>query len=1502
MYPFSPHTCLKLVSIILILFGVTRTNAQNTPTNNSRPTASPATIPSSYSATTINYVRTWEPSMPSNDTAAVSNPARTTKEVKQSTQYFDGLGRPIQVVSKGLSSSGKDLVTTSIYDNFGRETYKYLPYVPQTGNTSDGKFKTDPFNVQKAFYQDNNLNPGVKDESIFYSQVDFEPSPLNRVLNTYAAGNSWSKTGGNHPVKHQYLVNNISDSVRIWDIVDPVPTSTRFYDAGQLHKSVMIDESGNQTIEYKDKENRLILKKMQLSDSPGTAHTGWLSTYYVYDGLGNLRFVIPPLAVEKISSNWSLSAVADELCFQYRFDGRNRMIEKKVPGAGLAEMVYDLRDRLVFSRDGNLKARNQWQVTFYDGLNRPIETALYNSSATRDALQTSLNTSTGTGSTSYQAPGIKDLVVATDDRNSYVATNSVTIESGFDSGNGNTRDFYIDSNLKGDLINLTVSNPLPNIPSTALTPLTYTFYDNYTYPGVQTPTSGDFPKPLAGNNPYPEPVTGTSAMTKPLVTGTKVRIVDTDQWLTTTTWYNDKGRIIHVVSDNIAGGKDITTTLYDFSGKVLSTYQRHTNPRSGVSPQTTVLTMKEYDQAGRLISVKKRLNDNASLERTIATNEYDELGQLKTKALGLQASGQAIEQLSYEYNIRGWLKSLNKDYLNSGSILSHFGEELNYDYGFTGRNYNGNLSGSRWKGWNDPLPRAYGYSYDRVNRLTQAYFTQQNTSGSQWTQDKMDFTVRWINYDANGNITKMSQKGMDGINIVPMDQLLYSYTSNSNKLSAVFDTSAISSPLGDFKDGNKTGNDYSYDPNGNLSKDLNKSISTISYNHLNLPTQIDFGSKGVVRYQYDAVGNKLKKEITDYTKSPTKITTINYISGFVYQNDTLQYLAHDEGRVRLFLKTGQAPQYIYDYFLKDRLGNVRLVLTEQSDLSVYTATMEAPLAAEENALFSNIETTRTPKPVGYPSGGTTEDNKSVARLNVKEEGRKIGPSIVLRVMRGDTIQIGTNAFYKSTGPVDKQPTESLTENMLADLVQAFGGNVNNSSNHSISSSNNSTPFNTNFYNNDYRKLKEKDPDQNRQDKPKAYLNFVLFDDQFNLVDANSGVKQVQGEPDQLQTLGQDKMPIEKSGFLYVYTSNESPQDVFFDNIVVTQATGKVLEETHYYPAGLAMAGISSNVLKGKNYPENRMKFHGKELQNKEFSDGSGLEWYDYKNRFYDQQLGRFFAADPLADKFPYYSTYQFAGNEFPNATDIDGLEPWYTRDGSLAKGISGPYDPAAMNKRGLYTAAQTEQARNAPPPDPRQPTIRETMDCPQCKVIAKEIANEKEYNRRLWESRDGYAFNIIKSAVDAAAWEYAGAKVAEGLGALGSALGKMSFGAARVNPFVEGLTPVMKGAIGEALTKDVLATQFKGADILEQVTIKMDGATMRADFVVVKDGKILGVFESKVDGGTLSNGQKLFFNDGEKGVFTGKNAGALEGQSVDPNKVQKAVYRWDTRNGTFVAF
>jgi RHS repeat-associated protein len=436
-----------------------------------------------------------------------------------------------------------------------------------------------------------------------------------------------------------------------------------------------------------------------------------------------------------------------------------------------------------------------------------------------------------------------------------------------------------------------------------------------------------------------------------------------------------------------------------------------------------------------------------------------------------------------------------------------------------------------------------------------------------------------------------------------------------------------SAKLGDFIDGTNTGNDYSYDSNGNLVLDQNKGIGTISYNYLNLPTTITITGKGGISYQYDATGNKLKKTVVDNTVTPSKTTVTDYIGGFVYKQDALELVSHEEGRIRPVYLTGEPVKYSFDYFEKDHLGNVRMVLTDQKDLSVYSATMETAVATKETALFSNVEETRAEKPVGYPEDKTTETNAFVAKLNAKTGGKKIGPSLVLRVMAGDTVQINAKAFYKSGGPQDNGVTPPV-EDMLAGLVQAFSSGTAADGSHATGGVDNATPFNSDFYNNSYRRLKEKNSDAINPDRPKAYLNFVLFDDQFKLVEDNSGVRQVKATPDELQELKVEPVVMEKSGFLYVYTSNETEQDVFFDNVVLALESGPVLEETHYYPFGLTMAGISSNALKGANYAENRKKYNGIE-HTKEFD----LNTYDAFFRNLDPQLGRWWQIDPKPTKF-----------------------------------------------------------------------------------------------------------------------------------------------------------------------------------------------------------------------------------------------------------------------------
>jgi len=145
-----------------------------------------------------------------------------------------------------------------------------------------------------------------------------------------------------------------------------------------------------------------------------------------------------------------------------------------------------------------------------------------------------------------------------------------------------------------------------------------------------------------------------------------------------------------------------------------------------------------------------------------------------------------------------------------------------------------------------------------------------------------------------------------------------------------------------------------------------------------------------------------------------------------------------------------------------------------------------------------------------------------------------------------------------------------------------------------------------------------------------------------------------GSTQTVTILGSSMIAAPANGYAYIYVSNESRNPVFIDNFQVLHRPGRIVQDVSYYPFGLVQAGISSSAANGS--PTNRYKYNGKEEQRQEFSNGSGLEMYEYKYRFYDHQIGRFISQDALADKYPHYTPYQFAGNQVPNAIDLDGLE------------------------------------------------------------------------------------------------------------------------------------------------------------------------------------------------------------------------------------------------------
>ncbi|MCR6722580.1 MAG: hypothetical protein NVV59_20310 [Chitinophagaceae bacterium] len=386
-------------------------------------------------------------------------------------------------------------------------------------------------------------------------------------------------------------------------------------------------------------------------------------------------------------------------------------------------------------------------------------------------------------------------------------------------------------------------------------------------------------------------------------------------------------------------------------------------------------------------------------EITILKNEYDAIGQLKKKSVGTAKNNTGaytsnpIESLEFDYNVRSWLLGTNRKYLEELGN-ARFGFELSYDKrksqvdGFVddiydNAQYNGNIGGMLWRSVGDGEKRKYEFEYDPVNRLTKAKFTEassswvENNSAKNYTVGGDPLTGGKIRYDDNGNILEMWQKGWKITGSDWIDKLAYTYD-GSNRLEKVADgvTGAFNGKLGDFKDGTNTESiDYTYDVNGNLVRDYNKGIGNTSndgilYNHLNLPQTITFRHsngtvKGTISYWYSADGLKQRKTTVENDVSieyngnsySTDITTVTqYIGASVFESKTysngtlqtnlgeaarLQLIGHEEGRIRLLKENASQPQLptgiAFDYFLKDHLGNVRMVLTDQKKQDIYPA-------------------------------------------------------------------------------------------------------------------------------------------------------------------------------------------------------------------------------------------------------------------------------------------------------------------------------------------------------------------------------------------------------------------------------------------------------------------------------------------------------------------------------------------------------------------------------------
>ena len=296
----------------------------------------------------------------------------------------------------------------------------------------------------------------------------------------------------------------------------------------------------------------MVLKRTYVEDTDAGTAPDTVETHYAYDDLGRLRVVIPPQAVAELRASGSVRWVnsplalsapeagvgsyrAEEggsitlrpgfafratassgltvkgesgLTYRYRYDGRGRLVEKKLPGAEPVYLVYDARDRLVLTQDGNQRAANQWLFTKYDALNRPVLTGVY----------------THTGPTAQE--GMQALVDSFYEKDK-------------------TKRLYEEG---GTAVLGYTCLSFPNL-STEAAYLTATYYDDYTYTtrtigfsDLRFEAQPDLIAYSGGNGHFPR--------VKGLITGSRVKVLDGREhtpeatWLGAATYYDDYYRPI----------------------------------------------------------------------------------------------------------------------------------------------------------------------------------------------------------------------------------------------------------------------------------------------------------------------------------------------------------------------------------------------------------------------------------------------------------------------------------------------------------------------------------------------------------------------------------------------------------------------------------------------------------------------------------------------------------------------------------------------------------------------------------------------------------------------------------------------------------------------------------------------------------------------------------------------------------------------------------------------
>ncbi|MEI9919854.1 MAG: DUF6443 domain-containing protein [Bacteroidota bacterium] len=1120
--------------------------------------------------------------------------------------YADGLSRAAQVISINASPGKKDIVMPVEYDSYGRNSKQYLPYTGSLTHVMDSVTG----NSLPAFQSSYKAN-----------QFSFYLASGDKIANDSAA---YSQT--------TYELSPLGRPLKSGKV-------GKKWQPGSTHESI-IAYSFNKSSEGDD------VRIFNTTFSVGSAVTSssysdnTLMRTTVTDENGHTEIVFANLAGQTLMRKKQLdgtinSVSVDYLRTAYVYDEMGRLNYIIPPGGYAAlqanswvltqaildghlyQFVYDNRGRVTKKKTPG----QDWIYFGYDKLNRLV--------LTQDGNIRSQN------KWAFIKYDIRGRAVMAGLYTNATQTTLSAVQEILDAQYSSGVWYEITGT---DLMGYTKQSfPTQNADASALDVMTVSYFNDYDFDKNGTVDYTFDSSPLSG-------VARTYTVGFP--TGSTRKIIGTSTWLKTASFYDSFGRVIQTQGNNHlnTSGTDKTSISYDFEGKVITTKNYH-NPGSNV---VTVDLTPSYDGHGRVKYMQHNINGIGS--KKVVNYQYNELSQLVMKQLHNVSGSTYMQNVDYRYSVNGWLTSINNAQLNSdgnvtnGDVNDYFGMELLYDTYDSGLGnnavFNGLSSAVKWKSAGSAGgvtgQQSYNFSYDKTNKLLAATFKARGATS--WNVD-LDILNEAMTYDHNGNILSLqrNRKNPTGGASQLMDGLTYTYASG-NFLSKVEDSALTDG----FNNGVNTTTEYTYDGNGNLTADNNKGISGITYNSIGKPQQITFSSGSTIVYTYDATGAKLKMAVT---VSGTTTTT-DYVGGFVYNNGSLDFFSSPEGRVK---KNGSS--FEYEYFIKDHQDNTRVVFT--SIAQKMTATFESGTQTSESLWFNS-----------YPSG-TGIDNVSShnhtsggskSQLLNGSESSQVGVAKSYAVVPGDTVKISAYAMYDAASGGGTSNIANFAAALLAafNLSAPAGGETGTGSS---------------AINNWGSLAASGSGDGTDGVHPKAYVNILIFDKNYTLLDFAYSQVTSSGSPGLLSS----SYVITQPGYAYLYVSNENStvKDVYFDDVTISLST-QVIQSNDYYPFGLQAASSWTR---------------GDTKNNFLYNEGSELNLtsvlYDLPYRNYDAALGRFFQVDLMAGSDHTMSPFVYAGNNPVNSNDPSGLMVDY------ANSISNPdyvfqMQIAAENRQQLY--------------------------------------------------------------------------------------------------------------------------------------------------------------------------------------------------------------------------